>query len=298
MCFPCDCQVVITHVKSKVYNGKSQHIELRLRQLIDNVVMSLDFVKPERNFANSLTKPPLFEDLMGRLQVEDLEFFFVQCWVLWNQRNSVVHGGCIQDPARLVQCAKDVLQEYQDAQTQLSAPIPSSSMQQQLRWVPPLGSAYKLNVDVAVFKGMKASGYGAVVWNDKGEVMAAMAGKGPQVQDSEEAEVLACRRAVEFALEAGFREIILEGDNCTVMMAILGPKPDRDRLGHVNEDIKTMGREFRAFSVLCVKRDANSVAHSLAMFARQIDGEIVWLEENPPPAADALYFDSCNLMNE
>ncbi|KAL0003922.1 hypothetical protein SO802_011483 [Lithocarpus litseifolius] len=68
----------------------------------------------------------------------------------------------------LVQRAKDFLQEYQDAQTQLSVPIPSGLMQQQLRWVLPLGSAYKLNVDAAVFKGMKASGYGAVVRNDKG----------------------------------------------------------------------------------------------------------------------------------
>ena len=37
----------------------------------------------------------LVEDLMERLQVEDLEYFFVQCWVLWNQRNSVVHRECI-----------------------------------------------------------------------------------------------------------------------------------------------------------------------------------------------------------
>ena len=39
-----------------------------------------------------------------------------------------------------------------------------------------------------------------------------------------------------------------------------------------------MGRELRVFfSVLCVKKGANLVAHSLAKFARQIDGEIVWL---------------------
>ena len=49
VCFPCDCQAVITRVKSKVYNGKSQHIQLRLRQLIDNDVMSLDFVKWEKS---------------------------------------------------------------------------------------------------------------------------------------------------------------------------------------------------------------------------------------------------------
>ena len=33
---------------------------------------------------------------------------------------------------------------------------------------------------------------------------------------------------MEFSLEAGFREIILEGDNCNVMRSILGPKSDRD----------------------------------------------------------------------
>ena len=59
-----------------------------------------------------------------------------------------------------------------------------------------------------------------------------------------------------------------------------------------------MGRAFRVFAVSCVKRGANLVAHSLAKFARQLDGELVWLEENPPPATDALYGDICNIMNE
>ena len=57
VCFPCDCQATITCVKNKVYNGKSQNIELRLRQLIDNDVMSLDFVRFERNLTDPLTKP-------------------------------------------------------------------------------------------------------------------------------------------------------------------------------------------------------------------------------------------------
>ena len=36
---------------------ESQHIQLRLRQLTDNDVMSLDFVRSERNLADPLTKP-------------------------------------------------------------------------------------------------------------------------------------------------------------------------------------------------------------------------------------------------
>ena len=36
----------------------------------------------------------------------------------------------------------------------------------------------------------------------------------------------------------------------------------------------------------------------MAKFARLIDSELVWSEESLPPALEALYFDSCNLMNE
>ena len=46
--------------KSKIYNGKSRHVRLRhniVRQLIDNGVMSLDFVRSKRNLADPLTKP-------------------------------------------------------------------------------------------------------------------------------------------------------------------------------------------------------------------------------------------------
>jgi len=65
-----------------------------------------------------------------------------------------------------------------------------------------------------------ASGYGAVIRNEKGEVMAALAAKGGVVRDSEEVEVLACHKALEFAIDAGFMEIILEGDSALVMQTV------------------------------------------------------------------------------
>ena len=50
----------------------------------------------------------LFEELMNRLSREELEAFLLQCWLIWNQRNSVLHGGSLQDPSRLVQRAVDI----------------------------------------------------------------------------------------------------------------------------------------------------------------------------------------------
>ena len=37
----------------------------------------------------------LFEWLVDRLVEEDMELFLVQCLVLWNQRNAILHGDTI-----------------------------------------------------------------------------------------------------------------------------------------------------------------------------------------------------------
>ena len=48
---------------------------------------------------------------------------------------------------------------------------------------------------------------------------------------------MACRKAVIFAMEAGFSEIVLEGDNVTVMKTISNVSSHNSLLGHIYEDI-------------------------------------------------------------
>ena len=127
--------------------------------------------------------------------------------------------------------------------------------------------------------------------NREGEVMAAMAARGPPVSGSEEAEVLACCKALEFAVDAGFTELLVEGDNVSVMQTILRSRLNWSRLGHLYEDKKHLCAGLRVVSVGWVGRTANGVAHCLTQFAYGLVDEIVWLEESPPPALDALYLD-------
>ena len=155
-----------------------------------------------------------------------------------------------------------------------------------------MGFSYKVNVDAAVFAKINASGFGVVVRNERAEVMASLATKRPSIQDSEEVEVLACRKASEFAMDAGFMDVVLEGDNSSVMWAISTGRANRSRLGHIYEDIQCLAASFQCFTIKFVKRSANGVAHSLARFARNVEDELVWLEDSLPPALVALYFDS------
>ena len=55
---------------------------------------------------------------------------------------------------------------------------------------------------------------------------------------------------------------------------------------------------FRSILVNCVRRSANNVARALARFAKLIENEIVWMEEDPLPATDALYLNSSLLKTK
>lgn len=83
------------------------------------------------------------------------------------------------------------------------------------------------------YSDLHASGFGAIICNDRGEFMAALSAKGPAVFRSEEAEVLACHKALEFTIDAGFSELVLEGDNASVMNSISFSRVNSSCLGHI-----------------------------------------------------------------
>ena len=52
-------------------------------------------------------------------------------------------------------------------------------------WLLPPFMEYNLNFDVAISSGLEKSGIGAIIKNDKGEVMVGMSAIGPKVDTSE-----------------------------------------------------------------------------------------------------------------
>ncbi|KAL4600852.1 hypothetical protein ACB092_11G229600 [Castanea dentata] len=201
---------------------------------------------PQTWSTNCLDFMHLFECLMSRLLKSELELFLVQAWIIWNQRNAVVHGGQLKEPGWLNRRVAEYLNEYKEAQENLTT----------------------TNIIA-----------GRLVWNTNGEVMVGMSAKGPYVHRSEEAEVMACRKAIKFPMEAGFSRLIIEGDSLNVIRALSDSAKNRSLLGHIYDDIKCNLRG------IC----GNTAAHSLAKHARNLLDDTYWIEDTPPPAADALY---------
>ncbi|XP_030939482.1 uncharacterized protein LOC115964280 [Quercus lobata] len=234
----------------------------------------------------------LWEELMVKLTFDELELFLVQAWLIWNQRNALIHGKQLQEPGILNRRAEDYLAEFRHAHSRLVTTPPSSNL---ISWRPPPPNRFKLNFDAAIFKEEDASGVGAIIRNERGEVMAAFSGKGPPAACSEEAEILACRRAVEFALECGFREMVVEGDNQSVMSALERKRCLSSWVGHILQDVLCLLNDFRWSQVQFAKRSANTVAHLLARHAKGRSHDVIWLEESPPPVLQVLYLDSISI---
>ena len=156
---------------------------------------------------------------------------------------------------------------------------------------------YKLNFDAAVLTDTSASSVGVIIRNDRGQVMVALSSKGLAVTNSKEAEVLACRQAMEFALDVGFSDLIVEGDDSNVIRSIVSAQIDWSHLGNLYDDIRCLAGRLRHVEFRGIRHITNEVAHSLARFARHLSEDIVWLEDSPPPALEALYSDSISIAN-
>ena len=125
--------------------------------------------------------------------------------------------------------------------------------------------------------------------------MAAMSGRGSAIYSSKEGELLACRKAVEFAIDAGFSRLVIEGDNVNVTKAISSQEANISLLGNVVEDIKHLIKGLQWVSISHIKRSGIKVAPMLMQHARTIIEDLYWIEDSPPPVIEQLYQDACLL---
>jgi len=78
----------------------------------------------------------------------------------------------MKNPPCLNKRAEECIEEFKRAQIQLIVQ-PRQQPNGEV-WQPPPSKAYKLNFDAALFSNLGRTGIGAVIRNEKGEVMAAM----------------------------------------------------------------------------------------------------------------------------
>ncbi|KAL5735971.1 hypothetical protein ACOSQ2_030759 [Xanthoceras sorbifolium] len=117
------------------------------------------------------------ENLLSKVPLRriELEEFCLILWEIWFERNAVFHSKNPRLNADLVSWSLSLLSEFQGTQKVFG------SLSQSLRqpcsdpWLPPPAGSLKLNSDAAVKPGSSFLGFGVVVCDGQGKIVAASA---------------------------------------------------------------------------------------------------------------------------
>jgi len=85
------------------------------------------------------------------------------------------------------------------------------------------------------------------------------------VADAFVAEARACERALLFAIDMGFRLVILEGDSLTIIKKLTTVKEDRSILRPIPQSIRRLEKYLDKVTYQFVPRTVNRAAHTLVL---------------------------------
>lgn len=102
----------------------------------------------QKGIAGGPTFFAIFEELMGRCDLQDLELVLVMARIIWFRRNGVVHGGEFTHPQQVFREASASIEEFQRVEgLSMTVPSPTPAGSQAL-WRPPPSSLFKVNWDI------------------------------------------------------------------------------------------------------------------------------------------------------
>ena len=167
----------------------------------------------------------------------------------------------------------------------------SNSIAQPVFWSPPPPSLYKVNVDAATFKDIGAIGIGVVIRDSLGKVAAVFCRKLNASLGPLEAKSKALEAGILFAQCRGCSAVVLGGDSLVLINALAGSYPFPSAVASVIQGALELCMGFSQIQFSHVKRQGNMPAHLVAKNAYRIVDDIVWVEEDPCFAKQALIHD-------
>ncbi|XP_075658783.1 uncharacterized protein LOC142628604 [Castanea sativa] len=144
-------------------------------------------------------------------------------WKVWNQRNKVRLSLQAYPLHQVAEQTAELLAQYK-ASTEASDMQVRSHGIGGNRWRAPQAGFVKVNFDGTIFEDSNKLGVGVVIKDSNGAVLASCSEQISQAYKAEETEVLAARKALSFAYELGFQNVIPEGDALSVIQALKSQK--------------------------------------------------------------------------
>jgi ribonuclease HI len=131
-------------------------------------------------------------------------------------------------------------------------------------WRRPNEGWLKINVDAAFFHNQRKTSVACCVRRDDGSFLCAQTRNMSLVPTVLEGEALALLEASRLAVQQGWDRVVFESDSNTLVHAIINNNVGNSEFSTIVSSIKNNLSLLTNFEVKFVRRQANSVAHSLA----------------------------------
>ncbi|KAM3241082.1 hypothetical protein ACQJBY_054237 [Aegilops geniculata] len=184
-------------------------------------------------------------------------------YAIWLARNDTRDGKRIEEANMVARRVAALMEEWKKVRGQTETSTPPT---QRARWEPPESGWLKANVDGAMSRSRQGGGGGVVFRDEDGAFRGADAVFLPDITSAEVAELLACMRAVELALQRGVPKLHLETDCLNVARKLNEQDRNLSSVGILVEEIKMMATNLGEFRATWVRREANKAAHEIARF--------------------------------
>ncbi|KAL3820633.1 hypothetical protein ACJIZ3_006538 [Penstemon smallii] len=199
----------------------------------------------------------------SKSDAKEFGLFAVISWWIWFSRNKFIWKASDIQPLTLCAFAGNFFTRFQQSVLRNSSPKPNRALGS---WSSPPNGYIKVNMDAAC-NNDGVIGIGLIARDCVGDCVG---WRGITINlplSPEASEAMAALRAVEFSLEKGWRNLIIEGDCLSVIQGISDLKLSAGVLGSIFEDIIVLAKDFHSFKALHVFREHNVAAHSLAKLA-------------------------------
>lgn len=225
--------------------------------------------------------PPWLSHLRHSLPSHQMARLVALLWSLWKTRNSIVFRNETSTPGMSLLRAKRASAEWR-IRNKLSLPyhppLPhhsprSRSHSKWIMWRKPPGGFVKLNFDGSKSSQGAAGGYLIRDWTGR-FLQAASFNLG--CSSVLVAEATALRNGVQAAVQAGFKNIHIEGDNRTLIQAVLKEIHVPWEIQVLVQDISTFITSFTHVVINHTFRQGNRAADWLAKFALSVHSTHVW----------------------
>ncbi|ONI15824.1 hypothetical protein PRUPE_3G063400 [Prunus persica] len=190
--------------------------------------------------AQKVWKKVRFMEVFKGLQLSTYGDFFEAC----SKKEEMIFNGAVH-----------LTEEYGDLMRRESNIV----IEKASKWSHPPVGKFKLNVDAAYIPDTGVGGIGAVIRNEKGEVMVATALPLHTATSPKHAEIMALQFGLNFAWDAGFSSILVESDSQTVVNNLNTDEESFAPKGHLIDDVKRSLQQLENATVSFIPSGCNQV---------------------------------------